>query len=387
MRRARVNHRALATILMVVMLVLLASTARSEEYVAKPGDVLEVLVIGEPDISRLVTISPEGNIFLPLAGSIYVAGLTIKQVEARLVQTLKRFVKDPQVMVTFRQANPEKDMVFVLGQVTRPGPYEYRRGWTLAELLAMAGGPTTGAALRRALVLRRGTAIPIDLDRLLNGDTSKNIELKPGDVLVVPELAVTERVLVLGEVTKPGYQDLKSGDRVVDMITKAGGPTVKSAPERISIMRNGDTLKSDLEAFLRQGVLDQNVLMEPGDVVFVPQTDRRVLVMGAVAKPGPYYLDPQVPFRVLDAIAAAGGPIKGANLSSVSVVRQGTSGEKAGSVTLNLDDALKNGGAAQNILLKAGDVIFVPEGFQIQFSDIVETLTGIKLLRFLFGLP
>jgi len=368
---------------MLVSLSLLAGTARAEEYLARPGDVLEVLVIGEPDLSRLVTISPEGNIFLPLAGNIYVAGLTIKQIEARIVQTLRRFVKDPQLMVTFRQASPNKDVVYVLGQVVRPGPYEYRRGWTLAELLAMAGGPTASAAVRRALIIRKGATIPVNLDQLLSGDTSKNVELKPGDVLVVPELTVNERVLVLGEVAKPGYLDLKEGDRVVDVITKAGGPTVTSAPERISIMRNGDQLKSDLEAFLRRGDMEQNVLMQPGDVVFVPLTDRRVLVMGAVAKPGPFYLNPEVPSRVLDAIANAGGPIKGANLSTVSVVRQRSAG---GSVTINLDDALKNGGSAQNIILRAGDVVFVPEGGVLQFTDILETLSGIRLLRFLFGL-
>jgi protein involved in polysaccharide export with SLBB domain len=367
----------------VLLVTLSATGARSQEYAARAGDVLDVVVIGDGDLSRLVTVSPEGSIFLPMVGNVNVVGLTLKQIEDRLVDLLKKFIKEPKVVVTLRQGTTDKDFVYVLGQVTRPGPYEFRRGWTVAELLAMAGGAAPHAALRRAVVLRRSVAIPIDLEKLLaTGDTSQNPELKPGDVLVVPEL--NERVLVLGEVAQPGYQDLKEGDRIIDTLTRAGGPTIKAAPEGIAIMRNGQPVKVSLEVFLRQGDMDQNVLMQAGDVVNVPETDRRVLVMGEVAKPGRYFLETRIPSRVLDALMMAGGPNKGAKLSAAMVIRQ-VSGKPA-SIPVNLEHALKNGSSEQNIVVRPGDVVYVPTGFQVQLHDVLQTISGMWLLRWFFGI-
>lgn len=381
------RHATLSAVALLAALLLLVPvpSGRAQEYTARVGDVLDIIVVGEADVSRLVTVSPEGNIFLPLIGNLAVAGLTLPQIEEKLKLSLSRFIKEPKVLVTFRQANPEKEFVYVLGQVRRPGPYEFRKGWTVAELFAMAGGAMEGAAVTRAVVLRRSTAIPVNLQKLLAGDVSQNPELKPGDVLMVPEMTVNERVLVLGEVAKPGYQEIAEGDRIVDTITKAGGPTIKAAPEKISILRNGNTVTADLEAFLRQGVMDQNVTVQPGDVIFVPETDRRVLVMGEVEKPGPYTLTPKAADRVLDLIMRAGGPKKGANMSKVVIVRQ--TAQKAENTQVNLDSALRNGGTSQNMVVQPGDVIFVPGGFGIQFKDILESLSGLRLLRTLFGLP
>lgn len=386
--------RSLAAILLALALSLSAAPVYSNghtqtpsgEYAVRAGDILDIVVVGDPDLSRLVTVSQDGSIFLPLIGNVHVVGLTIRQVEDRLTELLKRYLKTPKVIVTFRQASLDRDYVYVLGQVSRPGQYELRRGWTVGELLAMAGGPTTRAALRRAVILRRingTTAIPINLEKLMNGDVTQNQELKVGDVLVVPE--VNDRVLVLGEVARPGYQDLKEGDRIVDMITRAGGPTLKAAPEKISINRDGEPIKVNLEAFLRQGDMLQNVEVKAGDVIFVPETDRRVLVMGEVARPGSFVLESNVVSRVLDVVMLAGGPNKGAKLSEVMVVRQ--NGDKPGGIQVNLDAVLKGGATEQNIIIKPGDLVYVPGGLGIQLKDLLDFFSGFNLLRALFGLP
>lgn len=386
--------RSLAAILLALALSLSAAPVYSNghtqtpsgEYAVRAGDILDIVVVGDPDLSRLVTVSQDGSIFLPLIGNVHVVGLTIRQVEDRLTELLKRYLKTPKVIVTFRQASLDRDYVYVLGQVSRPGQYELRRGWTVGELLAMAGGPTTRAALRRAVILRRingTTAIPINLEKLMNGDVTQNQELKVGDVLVVPE--VNDRVLVLGEVARPGYQDLKEGDRVVDMVTRAGGPTLKAAPEKISINRDGEPIKVNLEAFLRQGDMLQNVEVKAGDVIFVPETDRRVLVMGEVARPGSFVLESNVVSRVLDVVMLAGGPNKGAKLSEVMVVRQ--NGDKPGGISVNLEAVLKGGSTEQNIIIKPGDLVYVPGGLGIQLKDLLEFFSGFRLLRTLFGLP
>lgn len=390
MQGARVSTlpvRLVAAAMVLCVVALTPIRLSAQEYTARIGDVLDIVVVGEADLSRVVTISPEGNIFLPLIGDTHVAGLTIRQIEERLMLAFKRFLKDPKILVTFRQTMTDKEFVYVLGQVTRPGPYEYRRGWTVAELLAMAGGPTTRAALRRGVILRRATAIPVDLEKLVAGDVSENRELVSGDVLVVPEISERERVLVLGEVARPGYQDLKEGDRVIDVITRAGGPTLKAAPEDIYVLRNGSALRANLETFLRDGDVSQNMLMEAGDVVHMPETMRRALVLGEVATPGPVTLNPRIPTRVLDAVTQVGGPKKGANLSAIMVVRH--NGDKPTGITVNLNQVLKQGQTDQNIILKPGDVVFVPAGASIQLKDILDflaSLSGFSILSTMFGL-
>lgn len=390
MQGARVSTlpvRLVAAAMVLCVVALTPIRLSAQEYAARIGDVLDIVVVGEADLSRVVTVTPEGNIFLPLVGDVHVAGLTIRQIEERLMLAFKRFLKDPKILVTFRQTMTDKEFVYVLGQVTRPGPYEYRRGWTVAELLAMAGGPTTRAALRRGVILRRATAIPVDLEKLVAGDVSENRELVSGDVLVVPEISERERVLVLGEVARPGYQDLKEGDRVIDVITRAGGPTLKAAPEDIYVLRNGSALRANLETFLRDGDVSQNMLMEAGDVVHMPETMRRALVLGEVATPGPVTLNPRIPTRVLDAVTQVGGPKKGANLSAIMVVRH--NGDKPTGITVNLNQVLKQGQTDQNIILKPGDVVFVPAGASIQLKDILDflaSLSGFSILSTMFGL-
>lgn len=375
-------------LLLTVLLLVPSTGLRAQDYTARRGDVLDIVVVGEPDLSRLVTVSQEGSIFIPLIGNLQVEGFTIREIEQRLKQALSRFLKDPQILVTFRQTNGEKDFVYVLGQVTRPGPYEHRRAWTVAELLAMAGGPTARAALRRAVVIRRSQAIPINLQKLVDGDVAENKELQAGDVLVVPEISERERVLVLGEVARPGYQDIKDGDRVVDIITRAGGPTVKGAPEDVAVLRNGNTVRVNLETFLRDGDMNQNPAVEAGDVINVPETDRRVLVIGEVAKPGPVMLNGRTPTRALDAITQVGGPNRGSNMSQVTIVRY--NGKEPKGIVVNLHNVVRGGSPDQNIVLQAGDIVYVPAGFGIQIrsvTDIIASLTGFNLLRTLFGLP
>ena len=384
-RRRHIQRALLGAVLILVLVLPAGRPVQAQEYAARPGDVLDVLVIGEPDVSRLVTVSQEGTIFLPLIGNVAVSGMSLKQIEDRLVELFRRYLREPKVVVSLRQPSTDKDFVYVLGQVAKPGPYEYRRGWTVAELLSMAGGPTPRAALPRSIVLRRNTAIAVNLEKLLiNADASQNHELKPGDVLVVPE--INERVLVLGEVQRPGYLDLKEGDRVLDVIMKAGGPNLKSAPENIQIMRAGAALKANLEQFYRTADLQQNPVVAPGDVVLLPETDRRVLVLGEVVKPGRYYLDLRFPTKVLDVISDAGGATQRGNLAAAIVVRQ--EGDRY--TPIPVDVRRVTTGQAGNIVLKPGDVIFVPTSNMSRVQDILKMVLdlvgSIRLFQITFDI-
>ena len=354
--------------------------ALAQEYTARIGDVLDIVVVGEPDFSRTVTVGQEGSIFLPLVGNIGVQGLTIQQITTKVAQALSQYVKEPKVLVTFRQSS-QRDQVFVLGQVVHPGPFEWRQGITVLELLALSGGTTDRAAPRRALVMRKSVATPVNLEKLMGGDVSLNATLSPGDVLVVPDN--TGKVLVLGEVTKPGYVTLVGDAKILDAIVLAGGPTLSAAPERISIFREGQSLHPNLEALLRDGKLDENVLMQPGDIVDVPTTDRRVLVLGRVVKPGPYVINPDFPMSILDVIALAGGPADNSKLNSIYLIRQtGTATPTA--IEIDMWKYLHHGGANADLRLRPGDVIFVPTSPIVGVAQILSALSGLAYFSTIF---
>ena len=370
------------TLALVAILLILGIGSAQQDPVIGPGDVLSIIVIGEPGLSGAYTVRGDGIIVFPLIGEVTAVGATPKELADRLAVALKRYLKNPRVQVSFQQVVPRKLFVHVLGQVLKPGSYEFQPGLSLAEVLAQAGGPTTRAALRKAVVIRKKKQIPVDLEALLmKGNANQNVLLEPGDVIVVPQLE--DRVHVLGEVTRPGYYDLKEGDRLLDVIQKAGWFTPKAGPDRISVMRNGgQQLKLDLVAFLQKGDGNHNVPMVPGDVIFVPETDNRAAVIGEVKNPGSYIVRPGM--RVVSLLLEAGGPTDKANLKDVAIIRQ--VGGKSTVIRADVEKFLKQGGeGGLNLEITAGDVVFVPErakGFT--WEGFFEWLNRLTFFLFLF---
>lgn len=246
----------------------------AQQYTASPGDVLTISVLGEAEVSGPVTVSPSGTITLQLIGEIPVGGLTLPQITDKLTSALKAYIKEPQVVVTIRQTADKKDFVYLLGQVGKPGAYTMPDTWSVAELIAVAGGPAPGANLTKAMILRKNTTIPVDLQALLvDGNASANVALEKGDVVIVPESK--NKVVVMGAVAKPGPYLFRSGDKVVDVLSAAGGPAPKAVMSNIGVVRReGEkpvVKPVNLDKFYKDGDPTQNVALEPGDIVYVPE--------------------------------------------------------------------------------------------------------------------
>ncbi len=368
----------------LVVAVLLAPTTAGaqQDPVIGPGDVLLITVVGEPGMSGTYTVRGDGVIVFPVLGEVAAAGATPKELGDRLAAALRRYLRNPRVQVSFLQVVPRKLFVYVLGQVVRPGSYEYQPGLSLAEVIAQAGGPTARAALRAVFVIRKNRQITVDLEALLlRGNAAQNVLLEPGDVIVVSQSE--DRVHVLGEVTKPGYYDLREGERLLDVIQKAGWFTPKAGPDRISIMRNdGQQVRVDLVAFLQKGAAEQNVLLQPGDVIYVPETDNRAAVIGEVKNPGSYVVRPGM--RVANLLLDAGGPTDKANLRDVALVRQVNGRPTV--VRINLEQYLRQGGeVGLNLEVAPGDVVFVPERPQpFTWNAFFDWLQRLTFFLFLF---
>jgi polysaccharide biosynthesis/export protein len=158
-------------------------------FVIGPSDVLTVNFWRDKDMSTDVVVRPDGNITLPLLNDVRAAGLTPDELRARIVAEAQRFLEDPSPTVVVKEINSRK--VFITGQVEKPGPYPLSVSMTVIQLIAMAGGLKEFADGKNILVMRTEngaqTAFNFDYQQLLKRkNLRQNIELKPGDTVVVP---------------------------------------------------------------------------------------------------------------------------------------------------------------------------------------------------------
>jgi polysaccharide export outer membrane protein len=158
-------------------------------YKIGPQDVLRIDVWKEPEISRSVPVRPDGKISLPLLNDVQAAGLTATQLADIITDGLKKFINNPQVTVGVSEINSRR--VYVTGEVTRPGAFPLLPNMTVLQALTSAGGFTQFARIKSIYVLRtadgKQAKHSFNYKDVVNGKKPEdNIELQPGDTIVVP---------------------------------------------------------------------------------------------------------------------------------------------------------------------------------------------------------
>jgi len=161
----------------------------SENYVIGQGDVLEVFVWRNEQLSREVTVRPDGKISLPLIQDLQAEGFTALQLKDQITRKLKQYVQNPTVTVIVNAINSYK--VSVLGKVASPGVYPITTRTTLVEAISMAGGFTEWANKRKITVIRseegKKKKLRINYKKIVSGkDPRQNITLTRGDTIIVP---------------------------------------------------------------------------------------------------------------------------------------------------------------------------------------------------------
>ena len=165
----------------------------AKNYVIGPGDVLDIFVWQNPDLSqKAVPVRPDGRISTPLIANMMAAGKTPVQLSEDMDKALSEYIRHPKVTVIVNQALSVLSQVQVIGQVAHPESIPYHEGMHVLDVVLAAGGLTPYAAGNDAKLERkvdgRITVIHVHLSDLLNkGELSQNYPVKPGDVLVVPE--------------------------------------------------------------------------------------------------------------------------------------------------------------------------------------------------------
>ena len=257
-------------------------------------DVLEITVWGYPDLTRVVTVRPDGQVAVPLAGTVPAAGRSVERLTQDLTRAFAKYIINPQVTVIVKEFR--KMRISVLGQVTKPGTYTLPPGTRILDAISAASGVTDNAALNQAQLVRAtGDTQPLSLDGLLvQQDMRQNLILESGDTLIIPE-DTRNKFYVLGDVNRPGIYPLKGDVTVLQALAIAGGPVLHgtSTSTTAHIVRridpnqgpltataraqdvqpiangNGALITKDLQKMYK-GDLSQNETLRPGDVMVVP---------------------------------------------------------------------------------------------------------------------
>ncbi len=170
-----------------------SQAAAIEEYKIQPEDILQITVYEEPDLTTKVRVATSGEIIFPLLGRLKVVGLSVMELQEKLTELLASdYLVNPQVQV-FIESYHARD-VFVTGAVTKPGSYPLPAGKTMTvmEAITMAGGFSKEAAINGTRIIRiengKETTLHIRANDIIKkGDKSKDEEVRPNDVVFVPE--------------------------------------------------------------------------------------------------------------------------------------------------------------------------------------------------------
>jgi polysaccharide export outer membrane protein len=179
---------AIASIVIISFPAYCAEPQAGPEYRLGPEDVLRISVWENRELTLDVVVRPDGKISFPLIQDVQAEGLTAAELAAAIHNRLQSYIKDPQVSVIVTQVNAPK--VFIIGNVTRPGPYPLRSETSILQALSLAGGFTQFASLRN-IKLVRGTGAKQEVRKvnyynLIEDGGEGNYLLKPGDTIVVP---------------------------------------------------------------------------------------------------------------------------------------------------------------------------------------------------------
>ncbi len=170
-----------------------AAPALPSQYLIGPGDQLEVFVWNNKDLSVTIPVRPDGRISTPLVEDMQAVGKTPTKLARDMEVALANYIKTPQVNIVVRSfVGTFAEQIRVVGKATVPKALPYRRNMTVLDVMIEVGGLATGAAGNRAKIVRSSGGqridVPVRLDDLLNdGNLSQNVEMLPGDVLIIPE--------------------------------------------------------------------------------------------------------------------------------------------------------------------------------------------------------
>lgn len=224
----------------------------SSSYVLGPDDVIEVSVLGRPEMTQQTRIKPDGTIVIPLLGSVNAKGETILTLADDIGKKMEAAGLLRKPIINVEVVQMVSHTATVLGKVTAPGVVPLDRSMTVSMVLGRVGGALPAGSGYIVVQHEDGTQQRVVIADLVKGGTF-DPEVRGGDTLFVPD---AEIFYIYGQINSPGAQPLRPGMTLRQAIAQAGGPTALGTDKRVRINRDGKEFKAKLdEVILKDDVV------------------------------------------------------------------------------------------------------------------------------------
>lgn len=264
-----------------------------QNYVLGPGDVLVVDVYGGSAENTKLTVSPEGDVYIPEIGPVQVSGMQIGAAQNRIRAKLGKIFQSSQTRVTLAQTRSIQ--INMMGEVRVPGTYTLSSLSTVYHALYLAGGVNGLGTLRNIKVYRQGKLVSVvDVyEFILKGRLAGNIRLEDNDVIQVEPY---DRIInIAGNVKRPMSYELRDGESLETLIKYAGGFTSTANKQSVRVFRKSDKMR---HVFNVDEFDYSSFKLNDGDDITVEGNfelyENMVQIAGAVSRPGMYQLGEKV---------------------------------------------------------------------------------------------
>lgn len=277
------------------------------DYIVDVGDSFTLFLIGKVEANEVLMVQRDGSILIPSYGKVFVAGLTLQQVEKNVQNFINSISIGVDASISLKSIRDVQ--VLVLGGVESPGIYTLSGGSNILGALNIAGGITDSGSFRNISLKRNGEVIEVvDLYNIfVSGNFNEKINLRSGDtIFVAPSSA---QIPVSGGVSYPAIFEVRQGENLKDLISFAGGFTEGFTGFGSIKLQRVSTESNYIEEIQLSNI--DKVMIEPRDSVYVPmfmstnQKIKSVSLEGMVNRPGQYFIDENETLNSL--IKRAGG--------------------------------------------------------------------------------
>lgn len=273
-----------------------ANIPTPKSYMLGVGDQLSITVWGASQSHLSLPIDQNGSITIPDVGPVYLSGITFEKAQTLIKNRLTSIYSGmagayPNTWCEVSLGGLRSIKVNVLGEINAPGTYTVPSTASAFNVLYLSGGPNENGSFREIRLIRDGVVKDtIDVyDFLINANPASNVQLRDQDILFVPTSKAV--VQIAGQIKRPGYFEMKSGEKMSDLLRFAGGFSEMAYKSRLFVVRSNhrerevhDVAESDFKAFA----------LENGDSIradsLLNRFSNRVSIKGAVMHPGNYSL-------------------------------------------------------------------------------------------------
>jgi protein involved in polysaccharide export with SLBB domain len=338
-----------------------SNLATPDNYILGPGDEVIINVWGDSETSIRAIISPQGNIQVERIGPIYLSGLTVKEANNYLQREFGKIYSGlsgnkSQVKLTLGEIRTIQ--INIMGEVLTPGTYRLSSFSSVFHALYSAGGITNTGSLRNIQVIRKEKKIAdIDVYKyIFEGKISDDIRLMEGDVIIVPTYDCI--VNIEGYIKKPMYYEMKKDETIHTLLSYAGGFAVDAYRKSILLIRSSNGMEKQVYN-VEEG--DYAVFkLHDKDELAVQQIhdtyENRVIIQGAVPRPGIYPIDEKIS-TVKQLIDKAEG-LQGDAFLDHALLQRVLADFTLEIIPINIKDLINN--TIADIPLQHNDILYIP---------------------------